>query len=145
MKRKGDVALTGPEIAKVKAFAALGYSDRRIGRELGKSAHTVKKALVTPEASAEVSALKKDLADLYEQRNYEILESVSKQDIDKANLRDKVVSAAICSDKMRLLRDQSNANVNVSVLFEVLELIRKRDDQPYRNSHELQDAPGSTI
>ena len=91
---------------------------------------------------AEVSALKKDLADLYEQRNYEILESVSKQDIDKANLRDKVVSAAICSDKMRLLRDQSTSNINVQVLLDVAELIRERD-QPHK--YELQDAPESTI
>jgi hypothetical protein len=79
---------------------------------------------------AEVKALKKDLADLYEQRNYEILESVSKQDIDKATLRDKVVSAAICSDKMRLLREQSSSNINVQVLFEVLEAIRRRDQAP---------------
>jgi hypothetical protein len=145
MKKKGDVALTAPEIAKVKRFASLGYAPRRIAREMSRSAHTIAKVLRSPEAVAEVKALKKDLADLYEQRNYEILESVTKQDIAKANLRDKVVSAAICSDKMRLLRDQSNANVNVSVLFEVLELIRRSDDQPYKHSHELQDASGLTI
>jgi hypothetical protein len=136
VKTKGAFALTEPEVKKARALAAVGYAPRRIAREMSRSAHTITKVLRSPEAVAEVKALKKDLADLYEQRNYEILESVSKQDIAKANLRDKVVSAAICSDKMRLLREQSTNNINVQVLFEVLEAIRQRDQE-----HEYSNLP----
>jgi len=53
-KTKGAVSLIGPELAKAKTLAAMGYSYRRIGRELGKSDHTIKRALpASPEMVAE--------------------------------------------------------------------------------------------
>jgi hypothetical protein len=134
VKTKGAVALTAPEIAQVKAFGALGYSHRRIGRELGKSPHTVAKALTGPGVVAEVKTLKADLADLYESLTRKTLEAVTEKDIQSASLLQKITSTGMMVDKMRLLRDESTSNMNVQVLFEVLELMRRRD-QPYKYSN----------
>jgi hypothetical protein len=139
MKKPGSFPLTAPEIAQAKAFAALGYSDRRIGRELRKSAHTVKKALVSPEAIAEVQTIKANLVDLFDDVALRMLKSITDDDIKKLSAYQRTISGAIAVDKSRLLKGESTANVSVHVLVDVLHAIRAKAREEYEST--APDAP----
>ena len=52
-----------------------------------------------------------DLANRFEARAHEFLDAVTPEKIAEAGLRDLMTSAAIATDKMRLLREQSTVNV----------------------------------
>ena len=49
--------------------------------------------------------------------NNDILEGITKKDIDKASLQQKVTSHAINTEKIRLLEDKSTVNVSFSALI----------------------------
>ncbi len=140
-KTKGAVSLIGPELAKAKTLAATGYSYRRIGRELGKSDHTIKRALTaSPEVVAEVKAEKLALADLYEELNRKVLEAVTEKDIAGASLLQKATASGIFTDKMRLLRDQPTSILNVQALLAVADAIR--DQERAESEAQFQKAHG---
>jgi len=127
-KTKGALPLSIPEIEKAKSLSALGRSYRAIARELRRSPHTVKRLLTMPAVAAEISVKKLELSALYENRAYEIAESVTKEDISKASLQQKAVSSAIFLDKSRLLTGQSTSNVHVQVLLDVVQLLQQESD-----------------
>jgi hypothetical protein len=107
----------------------MGYSPRHIGRELSRSDKAIKRILAMPAVAAEVVAQKRELSDLYEDLNRKVLESVTDENIKDASLLQKATTAGIFTDKMRLLRDQSTANINVADLLDVAELIRRERDE----------------
>lgn len=107
----------------------MGYSIRRIARELNHSPHTIKRLLGVPAIAAEVSTKKLELSDLYEKRAYEVVEAVTTEDISKASLQQKAVSSGIFLDKARLMRGESTENINVAVLMDVISLIKQQDEQ----------------
>jgi hypothetical protein len=131
MRKKNDLPLTVEEISRAKSYAAQGYSCRAIGRELKRSDHTIAKLLARPDVADEVVVQKRELIELYEELNRKVLESVTEKDIQSASLLQKATTSGIFTDKMRLLRDESTSNINVQVLLEVAELIRRRD-QPWK-------------
>ncbi len=109
---KGAKPLTVAELEKAKALSALGKSYRQIGLELDRSDKTIKKALTkTPEVIAEVRELKEEIAAMYDDLAQRILKSISDETIKEARLRDRVISAGVCTDKSRLISGQSTANV----------------------------------
>lgn len=55
-----------------------------------------------------------------------IIKSVDDKDIQKANLRDKLISAGVAVDKFRLIDGESTENVSVTHLSGSLEEIRKQ-------------------
>lgn len=134
---KGSVGLTVPEVERAKSLAALGYSYRRIGKELGRSDHAIAKLLRVPEVAAAVVEQKAELSDMFERLAVRTLEAVSAKDIEKASLQQKAISSGIFIDKSRLLRGESTSNVNISALLSVASLLRDRDDPP----HALPAAP----
>lgn len=147
-KTKGALSLTVEEIERAKSLFALGRSYRAIGRELGRSAHAVKRLLEKPAVAAEVSVKKIELADLFEQRSRETLEAVTKKDIEGASLLQKATSSAIFLDKCRLIRGESTANLNVTVLMDLAQLIRDQRDEAsedyvrkWREEHSLTLSP----
>ena len=87
-----------------------------------------------PDVADEVVVQKRELVELYEELNRKVLESVTEKDIQSATLLQKATTSGIFTDKMRLLRDESTSNLNVQVLLEVAELIRRRD-QPHKYSN----------
>jgi hypothetical protein len=107
----------------------LGRSYRAIARELGRSPHTIKRLLTKPAVAAEVSVKKIELADLYEQRAYEIVEAVTAEDISKASLQQMAVSSGIFLDKSRLLRGESTSNISMEVLMQVAIMVRDERDR----------------
>jgi IS30 family transposase len=126
-KVKGSIALTTTELGKVKVLAGLGYSYRRIAKEIGKSDHTVKRALKSPEMRAQVETIKKDLGDIFKDLAHRMVESITDADITKLNAYQRTVSAAIATDKSQLLSGQPT--MNVALLMEVVELLREKQDQ----------------
>lgn len=98
---------------KAKALSALGKSYRQIGFDLNRSDKTIKKALTkTPEVIAEVRELKEEIAGLYDDLAQRILESITDETIREARLRDRIISAGVCTDKSRLIKGQSTANIS---------------------------------
>lgn len=144
MRKKGDLPLTTEETSRVKTYAAMGLSYRQIGRELKRSDHTIKKLLSTPAVAAEVRSKKAELSDMFERLAIRTIEAVSADDIKNASLQQKAVSSGIFIDKMQLLRDQPTANINVSALLEVADLLRDRENeaqaQRWRATHALPPA-----
>ena len=57
--------------------------------------------------------------------------AVDIDDIKKLNAYQCTVSGAIAVDKSRLLRDESTSNINLQVLIEIAEVLRRRD-QPHK-------------
>jgi hypothetical protein len=147
-RTKGAVSLIGPELAKAKTLAAMGHSYRQIGRELGKSDHTIKRALTaSPEIVAEVQTMQKDLGHIFDDLAKRMAGSITDEDIKKLNAYQRTVSAAIATDKAQLLKGQPT--MNVAVLLEAVKHIRdkrKRKDeadiQKWREEHGL-PAPAS--
>jgi predicted transcriptional regulator len=126
-KIKGSVSLTAAELGKVKVLAGLGYSYRRIAREIGRSDHTVKRALKSPEIVGQVETIKKDLGDIFHDLAHRMIESISAEDIGKINAYQRTVSAAIATDKSQLLKGLPT--MNVALLMQVAEHFRDQRDE----------------
>lgn len=108
------------ELEKAKALSALGHSYRAIGTELGRCDKTIKKALTrSPEVIAEVADKKTELAERYQAEARRILDSISKQDIEKVSLQSKAASSGTFLDKALLLRGEA-PTLNVSVLLDAV-------------------------
>ncbi len=143
---KGSIALTAPELGKAKILRGLGYSNRRIGAELGRSDHTIKRALASPQMVAEVETIKRDLGDIFKDLAHRMIESISDADICKLNAYQRTISAAVATDKSQLLKGEPT--VNVALLVQVAELLREqrdRDDEArmdkWRREHTLPAPP----
>ncbi len=136
---KGAKPLTVAELEKAKALSALGKSYRQIGLELNRSDKTIKKALTkTPEVIAEIRELKQEIAGLYGDLAQRILSSITDENIREAKLRDKVISAGVCTDKERLIKGQSTENISVNARIQALDRsIAESDQRIAELAHEL--------
>lgn len=148
MRKKGNLSLTVEEIEKAKALSAMGRSYRAIGRELGRSSHTIKRALTSSaQIVGEVQAIKADLADVYKSKARDVLESITDADISKASLQQKSISSGVLLDKSLLLTGQATAIVDVRVLLDVCQLIRdqreKEDEAQMQNWQQAHTLPVS--
>lgn len=136
---KGSVCLTAVELGKAKVLRGMGHSFRAIAKQLGKSDHTIKKALAAPEIVAEVEIIKKDLGTVFEELAHRMIESITDQDITKLNAYQRTVSGAIATDKAQLLKGEPT--MNVGLLLEVASIIRgDRDDKPQLEKGQPQHA-----
>jgi hypothetical protein len=127
-RKKGDLPLNVEEVERAKSLSALGRSYRAIGRELGRSAHTIKKALTSSaEIVGQVAELKANLADLYESLTLQTLQSIGLDTIKDASLLQRATSAGIFTDKFRLLRGESTTIVGVDVLLSIAGELRRQE------------------
>ena len=143
MTRKPTNPMTLQEIERAKALSALGKSYHAIGLELDRDSKTIKKHLTKPQVAKDIKELKKEIASLYEDLSQQILRSITCADIKEAKLRDRVISAGVCTDKARLLNDESTANISEICKFIVVHnsnLTTHRDDQE-NNPEEEEIAP----
>ena len=109
-----------PDAIKAGALAVLESNDGnvyRTAKDLGLPNTTVESwsngQFVNNEVSEIGKQKKEDLADIFERIARASLERAAGQ-IDEASYAQTVTGAAIAVDKMRLLRDQSTANVAVA-------------------------------
>ncbi len=110
----------------IALLAAEGKTPHAIGEIVGRDPKSVRKVLATPEVMTQVADYQERLAEKFEQLTDRILDSVSDEDVAKASLQQKVISAATSLDKTRLLRGQSTSNVSL-----LHRLIEEAPDLPY--------------
>ena len=67
--------------------------------------------------------LKAEIANLYEDLSKKILVSISDEDIKKANLRDRLISAGIATDKSQLLKGGSTQNILIGLRMFMLKAL----------------------
>jgi hypothetical protein len=113
--------LTLTEKETINALSASGKTPHAIGVELRRSPHTVKRHLQCPEAQQRVNTIKRELADLFEELSRRMIESITEKDIQKINAYQRTVAAGISTDKMRLLRNLSTQNLDISAALEEAE------------------------
>ena len=123
MGRENKKSLTVQEVEKAKVLFASGLTYHAVAIELRRDPKTIKKVLSTPEVVAEVQELKAEIANLYEDLSKRILVSISDEDIKKANLRDRLISAGIATDKSQLLKGGSTQNILIGLRMFMLKAL----------------------
>ncbi len=118
--------LTTEERERIKILLAEGLSYSAIGRTLGRDHKTIAKVATEPNMALEVLDKKKELADEYEELARRMLTSIKDDDIERISAYQRTLSAAVSTDKMRLLRDQSTENISVlAALIQEAKMYRK--------------------
>lgn len=64
----------------------------------------------------EIKEIQEVLADQYESLSLRMIESITDEDIEKLNAYQRTIASGICTDKMRLLRNESTSNISMEVL-----------------------------
>lgn len=104
----------------VALLAANGASVNKISKQTGLHHNTVKKVLQQDDIVALKTDIEGRLADKFELLAESILNSVSEDDLLKASLQQKSISAATMLDKSRLIRGQSTQNIAVMMASAVI-------------------------
>jgi Helix-turn-helix domain len=118
------------EKQKIAALAATGKSNRAIARATGRDNKTVAKVLKEADVINMKANIEERLADKFEQLTESILDSISEDDLLKASLQQKSISAATLLDKSRLIRGQSTMNAAVIMAGAVIEADRLASIHP---------------
>jgi hypothetical protein len=138
MRRKGSLSLTVEEVEQAKALSALGRSYRAIGRELHRSAHTIKRALTSSgEVVAEVQTMKRNLADSFQGLAERMIDSITDEEIKELDAYKRTLSGAIAVDKSQVLRGQPSTIVGIEVLLDIAGAIRRQERQADEEAHTL--------
>lgn len=106
---------------QIAVLAAAGKSQRAIGRATGRDNKTIARVLKEPEVIVDRAKFEERLADKFDRLTDAILDSFSEDDLLKANLQSKAVSAGILLDKARTIRGQSTSNIAVIMASAVIE------------------------
>jgi hypothetical protein len=118
---KTSKALTIDELEAAKVLAASGKSYRAIGRELGRSDKTVKKALTaTPEIVQAVERIREELAGMFESLAKRMVASITDDDITKLDGYRRTLSAGIAVDKAASLRNAAAQVGPTQILINVV-------------------------
>lgn len=112
---KRGTRLDTAERKQIALLRAQGKSCHAIGQIIGRSEHTVKKALEEPEVAEDVRSNQARLADKYEKLAERIVDAVTPDDIKKASLQQMATASGIFLDKSRLLRGESTENHGILV------------------------------
>jgi DNA-binding transcriptional MerR regulator len=118
------------ELEQVKALRASGLSFHAISKRLDRDPKTIKKACLDPDMATQIERVKGDLADRFEDLAKRMVASISDEDITRINAYQRTVSAAVSTDKMRLLRGHSTENISLHAIIERIE--REEREQPAR-------------
>lgn len=122
---KTRTPLTETEQERAKVLHASGKTPSYIAKGMGRSHHTVQKYLAKPEVQKQVAIQREELAGMFDHVAHRIVGSVTPEDVTKASLQQKMVSAGIAVDKAALLRGEIPATVNVTVLLDAVAAIRE--------------------
>ncbi len=113
MTRRPPTSLNQKEISQIKVMKASGLTHFAISQKINRDPKTVKSCCLKPEIAVEIEEMKQDLADMFEDMARQLIASISYDDILKINAYQRMVSAGIATDKMRLLRNESTTNVSI--------------------------------
>jgi DNA-binding transcriptional MerR regulator len=109
--------LTFQELEMIKTLKAGGLTIHKIARTLQRDDKTVQKALDRPGFQAAVVEVRKTLIEKNEAINHRCLDAVLLPgEIERMTPDKKIVAAAVCTDKARLLNNESTANIAIGGL-----------------------------
>ncbi len=118
---KKPVPLDTSELAQITVLRASGLTFHAISKQLGRAPQTIKKACLNPERAPQIAQVKVALADRFENVAVRMLTAISDKDIMALDAYKKTLSAAISTDKMRLLTGQSTENISLRAIIEKIE------------------------
>src|SRR5271157_6268640 len=119
--------MTTEQQAKATTLAAAGWARERIAKTIGRSRNAVKHYLDKPEAIAIVRDERQELVELYRSKARDCVVAIDAEKIAKSSALQLATASGICLDKSLLL--DGRPTVNVGVLLQVVDLIRKQDDE----------------
>ncbi len=126
MTTKGaNQPLTEEERTRATVLNASGKTPSAIARGMGRSHHTLQRFLAKPEVREQVGIQREVLAGMFDHVAHRIIDAVSATDVEKAGLKDKLISAGIAVDKAAALRGAVPVTVNVTVLLDAVQAIRE--------------------
>lgn len=100
------------EKRQIVTLAATGKSKLAIAKAMGRDPKTIRNVLKNPDMMIVKADIEAKLACKFEELTSAILDSVTEDDLEKASLQQKAISAATMLDKARLIRGQSTQNVH---------------------------------
>ena len=125
-KGKANEPLTETERERAKVLHASGKTPSAIAKGMGRSHHTLRKFLDKPEVREQVGVQREVLAGMFDHVAHRIVGAVTPEDVSKATLQQKMVSAGIAVDKAALLRGEIPTTVNVTVLLDLVQAIKEK-------------------
>ncbi len=114
------------EIETIKLYRADGFTFHAISQKINRDPKTVKKTCLDPVIASQIIELKEVLADQYENLARRMMDSITEEDIQKINAYQRTIASGICTDKMRLLRNESTHNVSLDVIHSNMAERQKR-------------------
>ncbi len=130
MAKRPPISLNVGELEQIKVLRASGLTFHAISKRLNRAPQTIKKACLTPEMAPQIAQVKVALADRFENVAVRMLTAISDEDINALDAYKKTLSAAISTDKHRLLTGQSTENISLHAIIERIE--REEREQPAR-------------
>ncbi len=137
MAKRPPIPLNVAELEQIKVLRASGLTFHAISKKLDRDHKTIAKACRAPEMAPQIAQVKVTLADRFENVAVRMLTAISDKGIDALDDYKKTLSAAISTDKMRLLTGQSTENIALHAIVEAMERDRKNgpkelgsDDDP---------------
>ncbi len=119
-------ALTMEEKEQAKALLASGMTCHAVAQRLGRDPKTIQKYALEPENAVSIREMKVELADFYESLAKRMLMSITDDDIHRINAYQRTISAGIATDKARLLRDHSTANISVVQVVQRMDVEQRK-------------------
>ena len=145
MVKKSFLRLNTSELEQVKVLRASGLTFHAIGKRLGRDHKTVAKACRAPTMATEIEKVKDTLADRFENVAVRMLTAISDEDIMAINAYQRTLSAAISTDKMRLLRDLSTENIALHTIVEAVERDERNERERLARERREEAAQEGTV
>lgn len=105
-----------PEMSEVQIAERVNCSPANV--------HCVLKTFLGDRTVENLRDFQENKADIYDSLQQRFLESITKEDIEKAPLNARVWSGAVLEDKARTIRGQATS-VNVTIMADLVEMIKE--------------------
>jgi hypothetical protein len=137
MARKSPKPLTLCEIEQIKVLKASGLSFYAVAKKVGRNHKTIKRCCMNPRNAEEIKVIQQELAGYFEDLSMRLITSISDEDIEKLNGYQRIISAGICVDKLRLLRNESTENISIAAIDATIEELEKSELESRKRLCEL--------
>ena len=127
MPKRPPDRLNTEELEQIKALRASGETYHAIAKRISRDPKTVKKACLEPVAANDIKAKQEKLANLFRDLACRMIANIKDEDIEKINAYQRTVSAAVATDKLRLLSGASTANICIASM--VIEAEKKLEQE----------------
>lgn len=104
------------EIEQIKILRASGLTFNAISQEIQRDPKTVKKTCLDPAVASGIMEIQEELSDAYEGLSRRMINSITDDEIKDLNAYQRTIASGICTDKMRLLRNESTENISMDAM-----------------------------